>query len=426
MLTKYGGGTTMRAKAAVLFLLCTAASGLAGGQPSAAGPRGAPTPPEIGQTAVAYANALAVGDLATAWNLLSTESRTQVPLPAWENAFRQAPASRKAAPNAILRALATAPTAPVISGVLPRAEETLIQIGGSVQITQQVALVREAPGWRVDLASSDLPNSRQAARTFLDAVRADAAVSRATTSSEDSLALLRTLFAAEAKDYRVLEARLEGEERAQVTVAAEVPVNVVLRACRVGPGWAVDIARAVVPVDATSPDPLKEAAALEDQGACEEQLRQLARAIQMYAAASDDMFPDPGRWLDQIRDYLPGPAQGEARPPVHCPADAREGISYAMNLNLAGKRRREIGSPAATPVLFESTLHSDNPADAGQSWADPPRHPGGNAVLFADGTVRTVGRKPSFYVTVARPGVGPESAGGRRLPFRIPAPVPER
>ena len=35
----------------------------------------------------------------------------------------------------------------------------------------------------------------------------------------------------------------------------------------------------------------------------------------MYAAAYDDMFPDPSRWLDQLRPFL-----GQASNALHCPA----------------------------------------------------------------------------------------------------------
>jgi len=218
--------------------------------------------------------------------------------------------------------------------------------------------------------------------------------------------MLQAFFAAEAEDYEVLQAQVEGD-RAEVTVGAEVPVNIVLRAHRVGPGWMVDLSRPVLSVEPTHPNPLQEATAAADKSECQSQLRQLARAFQMYAAASDDALPDPDRWLDLIRPHLPTQAK------AHCPADQEEGVSYAMNRNLAGKRRREIAQQNSTPLLFESALHGRNPAGTGESWVHPPRHPGGNYVLYVDGSVRLSPSRPSFEVTQAKPGAGHPSGANR-------------
>ncbi|UCC69674.1 MAG: hypothetical protein JSV79_07220, partial [Armatimonadota bacterium] len=358
----------------------------------------------------------AAEDLKTSWGLLSSESRTQITAVEWENAFTRRPSVRKPAPSTLLRALVSAPTPPSVIEVLPRAAEALVRVAGSVQITQQIVLVREPAGWRVDLAASDRLNSAEAGRIFIDAIREEATASapRRAGMPSASPSLLRALLAPQAKDYRVIEADVEAD-RAQVTVVAEMPVSLVLRAFRVGPGWTVDLTRPMLSVDATHPRPLKKAVAAADKASCEDQLRRLAKAIQMYAARSDDMFPDPERWLDQIRPHLPHPAG------VHCPADSVEGVSYAMNRNLAGKRRREIGKQSTTPLLFESSLHTDNPADTGESWVDSPRHPGGNLVLFVDGSVRAAPKKPSFTVVNAEPGARPRPVRGRpsvRIPPR--------
>ena len=371
-------------------------------------------PPEIANAARTYANALAAEDLKTSWGLLSSESRTQITAVEWENAFTRRPSVPKPPPTTLLRALATSPTPPSVVEVLTRAEEALVHVAGSVQITQQIVLVREPAGWRVDLAASDQLNSREAGRIFIDAIREEstAAASPRPGTPSGGPSLLRALFAPQAKDYRVLEADVE-RDRAQVTVVAEIPVSLVLRAFRIGPGWTVDLSKPMLTIDATSPDPLKKAVAAADKTNCEDQLRRLAKAIQMYAAGSDDMFPDAERWLDQVRAYLPQP------PGVHCPADTVEGVSYAMNRDLAGKQRREIGKQDTTPLLFESSLHTDNPADAGESWADPARHPGGNLVLFVDGSIRAASKKPSFAVVKATPGTRPRAVPGRPA-VRIP------
>jgi prepilin-type processing-associated H-X9-DG protein len=373
-------------------------------------------PPDIAEAARTYANALAGGDLQAAWDLLSSESRSYVTAPGWERAFAGRPSVPKPPPNTLLKAVTAAPTPPTVVDVLVRADEALIHVGGTLQVTQQIVLVRESDGWRVDLAASDRLNSREAGQVFLDAVREETnpGALRRPGAPSSTPSLLRALLGPHAKDYRVLEADIE-QDRAQVTVAADVPVSLVLRGFRSGPGWTVDLSRPVLSVDATSADPLGDAVGAADKSACEDHLRQLAKAIQMYAAASDDMFPDPDRWLDQIRTYLPHP------PGVHCPADPIEGVSYAMNRNLAGKRRREVGTQAATALLFESTLHTENPADAGASWTAEPRHPGGSFVAFVDGSVRPSPRKPSFTVVEAPPG-----GRSRAVPTRPPVRVPPR
>jgi prepilin-type processing-associated H-X9-DG protein len=373
-------------------------------------------PRDIAEAAEAYANALAAGDLKAAWDLLSSESQSYVTAPTWDSAFSRRPSVPKPPPNTLLKALATAPAPATVIDVLVRADEALVHVGGTVRVTQQIVLVRESAGWRVDIAASDRLNSREAGQVFLDAVREETKAAAAPPPGAPSRgpSLLRALLGPHARDYRVLEADVE-QDRAQVAVAAEVPVSLVLRSFRSGPGWAVDLARPVLSVDATSADPLGDAVRAADKSTCEDQLRQLAKGIQMYAAASDDMFPDPDRWLDQIRSYLPHP------PGIHCPADPVEGVSYAMNRNLAGKRCREVGNQAATPLLFESTLHTDNPADTGASWTGEPRHPGGSFVAYADGSVRLSPRKPSFAVTQAPPG-----GRSRPVPTRPPIRVPPR
>lgn len=371
-------------------------------------------PKEVAEAAVGYANALARRDVNTSWKLLSSRSRGGITAVTWDEAFRKRPAVRTPSTNALLKAIATAETPPVAGPVLVQTDEAFVQVSCPVVISHQIVLMKEEGGWGVDLEATDELNSRRAGQIFLDAIREEAGAGRPprlTRGPRSGAAMLQAFFAPEAADYQVLEAHVEGD-RAEVTVGAEVPINIVLRAQRVGPGWMVDLSRPVLSVEPTDPDPLAKAAAAENRTTCQSQLRQLARAFQMYAAACDDALPDPDRWLDLIRPYLTGGAE------VHCPADLERGVSYAMNRNLAGKRRREVADQNSTPLLFESTLHGRNPADIGESWADPPRHSGGNYVLYVDGSVRSSAAKPSFEVTEATPGAGPRSDAGKAPPRR--------
>ena len=375
--------------------------------------RGEEVPPGLAEAATTYANVLAAGNTTKAWELLSAKSRSELDAAVWYGAFQQRSPVAKPPAAALLKALATGEPAPDIGEALVRPGEAFIPVTGSVQITQNLVLVREEDAWRVDLAATDKLNTGQAAKNFLAAVREETGtpqMRRPRQLAEPSLPLLRMMFGPEAKNYQVLEADLSGD-RAEVTVAAEVPVNLVLRAARSGAGWRVELARPVVPIDPATQNPLEEAAAYADKSTCEDQLRQLARGIQMYAASSDDMLPDPARWLDQIRRYLP---PGFV---PHCPRDTREGISYAFNANLAGKRIREVANPGQVPMLFESKLRTRNPADTGQSWAEL-RHSGGNLVAFVDGSVRLVLGPPSFAVSTAPPGAGRPSLPRRTMPPR--------
>jgi hypothetical protein len=367
-------------------------------------------PADVANAAVTYANALAAGNTQAAWNLLSAKSRTGTDVVKWQQAFEEkAPVSKPPA-TSVLRALASGESPPVPGEVLVRPNESFIEVKSSIEILRDLVLVKEKDGWRVDLASSDQLNSRQAASDFLGAIREEPASAQARGVREAGAAALRVMLASEAKDYKVIKGQVTGD-RAEVTVAASVPVNLVMRAVRLGAGWAVDVARPVLPIDVTSPNPLQEAVGLSDRTACEDQLRQLVRAIQLYASSSDDLLPDAAHWYDKIRQYLPPQFTG------HCPQDPSPGLSYAFNANLGGKRVREVANPALVPMFFESKLHTRNPADTGQSWAEP-RHPGGNLVAFADGSTRPVSQPPSFEVKPAPPGAprisGPSRPQGTR------------
>ncbi len=374
-------------------------------------------PKEVAAAALDFTQALVRGDIRTSWNLLSAASRAANDVAQWGESFPAGPASRPPAPNAILKALATADPPATAGKVLVLGSEALVEVKGSVEIGRTVVLVKEGNRWLVDLAASDEVNGREAAQTFLEAIAADAGAStpRPVRSPQTSLPMLRTLLAPEAKNYRVSQTEMNGD-RAYVTVVADLPVNLVLRAKRQGPGWQVDLARPLVSTNPTSTDPLREAAGSIKQSDCQDQLRRLGQAIQMYSSLSEDLLPDPDRWVEQIRPYLSGP------PALRCPADATEGVSYAMNRNLAGKRRSEIGNPAMTPLLYESSLHTANPADGGESWQTPPRHSEGNLVLYLDGSIRPSEQPPSFTPAAFQP-VGTR---GAITPRRPSTPRPSR
>ncbi len=384
---------------------------------------GGSAPPDAGKAALAFADALVKNDTGGAWQLLSASTRAKLTAAQWQAEFRERGASRMPSGNDLLRALATADEPPTIGDVLIQQGEALVDVSGTVRITYDIILVRQNGRWLVDLPASDQFNSREAARVFIDAVGSASGASspRPVRTPQTSLPMLRALLAPEAKSFQVLNSSVEGD-RATITIASDIPVSLVLRAVRSGPGWVVDLNRPMVNISPTSTDPLKEAVGINVQNTCQEQLRQLGRAIQMYAAAHGDLLPNPEQWVEQIKPYL-----AEGADVLHCPADKTAGVSYAMNRNLAGKKRSEIGNQPLTPLLFESSLHTANPTDTGESWPAPALHSGGNMVLYVDGNVRAATEKPSFAVTVTLrpvvPGERQAGPGGQPARRRMPPPM---
>jgi hypothetical protein len=377
---------------------------------------GEEVPSAIAETALAYSSALLDAELATSWGLLSAKSRTEITAVEWEESWRLRPTSRPPSAQSLLRALAGAEEPPSGGEVLLTPGQALIQVSENVRITQELVLVREGDRWLVDLLASDELNARAAAEVFLNAVAAEvkgAAAPRPVRTPGAGRPMLQAVLAPQAKEFYVLQADVE-DDRARVTLACDLQVSIVLRATRLGAGWTVDLSRPVVNVDPTSAYPLRDAADSARKATCQEQLQKLGRAFEMYAAASDDLLPDADRWVELMRPF------GARDMLLHCPADSVPGISYAMNRNLAGKRRSQVANPSSTPLLFESALHTANPSDKGGSWPEPALHADGNLVLYVDGSIRAVKRKPSFTVKEGRGGAAAQPAPRLRVPARPP------
>ncbi|MCJ7752553.1 MAG: hypothetical protein MUQ65_15930 [Armatimonadetes bacterium] len=375
-------------------------------------------PPAIAASALGYGEALVAGDSAAAWSFLSAQTQSQIDPAQWRSASLQPPSPRPPSSNVLLRAIATAESPASVGDVFVRGGEAFVEVNDSIRITQEIVLVKEGGRWLVDLAASDQLNARAAAEVFLEAVGSESGMPsgpRQVRTAQSSLPMLRAVLAPNATDYRVLEADVEGD-RARVTLACDLPVNLVLRAVRVGPGWTIDLTRPVVNIDPTAPNALAEAADEADRTACQDQLRKLGQAFQMYAAASEDILPQASTWVDQMRPFLPPGTS------LHCNSDRGEGISYAMNSNLGGKKRGQIANPSNTPLLYESTLHTGNPAGAGEGWPAPTFHASGNMVLYADGSVRLAREKPSFDITEAEAGTRTKALARPLRPSTRPRP----
>jgi hypothetical protein len=412
VLTAVTGGVEMTRRAHVLLLLGAVALVAPPAVLCAEAVPGDGVPVPIAETALSYSRALLGSDLTASWQLLSSKSRSEITAAEWGDALRPQPSPQPPSAQSLLTSLAGAEDPAEAGEVLIAPDQALVDVSNSVRITQELVLVKEGDRWLVDLSASDELNARAAAQLFLDAVRADLKVpsgAGASPSRDGRLSALQMLLAPQAKDYYVLAADVE-EDRARVTLACDLPVHIVLRATRSAAGWRVDLSRPIVSVDPTSAAPLSEAMDSAHSATCQEQLRQLGRAFAMYMAASDDLLPDPDRWVEMVRPF------GAAGISLHCPSDPSPGISYAMNRNLAGKRRSEIANPSRTPLLFESTLHTNNASDTGESWPEPALHAGGNLVLYVDGSVGLAKVKPSFEVREGRAGAGAVRPQPRRTP----------
>jgi len=404
----------MLRKVVIVFAACLVAGVMTGGLAQAGA-----APAEAGDAAAAFANALALGNIQHAWQLLSAASQKATDVVQWTNAYEQRAPATKPQPNTVLQQVCSAPEPAKPGKEVVRAGEAFVEVKDTVPITYQIVVVKDPGGWRVDLPATDQLNARASAQLFLEAMREEtlARTGRGGRTSSSSRAVLQAVLASQAKDYKAKRITPEGPDRATVEVQADVPVTLVLRETRNGPGWAVDLYRPLAQVDLFSPDPLAEAASLGERQACEAQLALLQRAIEAYCAKSDDMLPDPARWFDQLTQYLPPGTT------LHCPSDTGTGVSYAMNRNLEGKRRREVAGPMGVPMFFESTSHARNAADRGESWPTPPRHLSGNVVLSVDGSVKAVLVKPSFEVKKAPPG-GVTPTTPRPRPGAVPGMTP--
>ncbi|MDH4179268.1 MAG: hypothetical protein OEV33_02060, partial [Armatimonadota bacterium] len=322
-----------RAAGVILALILALATGAVAVH--AAPLAGDAVPPAIAAAALGYGEALVAGDSAAAWSFLAAKTQSEMDPAQWRSAFLQPPSSRPPSSNVLLRAIATAEPPASFGDILVRGGEAIVEVNHSIRITQELVLVKEGDRWLVDLTASDELNARAAAEVFLEAVGSESGMPsgpRQVRTARSSLPMLRAVLAPNAKDYRVLEADVEGD-RARVTLACDLPVNLVLRAFRVGPGWTIDLTRPVVNIDPTVPNALAMAADEADRTTCQDQLRKLGQAFQMYAAASEDILPQATAWVAQMRPFLPPGTS------LHCTSDTGEGISYAMNSNLAGKKR---------------------------------------------------------------------------------------
>jgi len=111
---------------------------------------------------------------------------------------------------------------------------------------------------------------------------------------------------------------------------------------------------------------------------CQNQLKQQALAVHMYADDNNGVLPSGGKWCDALKPYLGGAAL------LRCPADnpaAR--CSYAFNARLSGLKLDKVNP--RTVVLFESSGGWNAVGGPEQMTS---RHGRTIMVAFADGSVQ--------------------------------------
>ena len=121
----------------------------------------------------------------------------------------------------------------------------------------------------------------------------------------------------------------------------------------------------------------------QQNSSCENNARQVALAVRLYADENEGKCPPAVNWCDAILNNLPGPET------LRCPQRRGEQSGFAFNAKLAGKTLSSI--PPDTVLIFES--------DAGWNSTGGPetvlsRPPHGRIYYFgfADGSVRPVSR----------------------------------
>jgi hypothetical protein len=115
---------------------------------------------------------------------------------------------------------------------------------------------------------------------------------------------------------------------------------------------------------------------------CPDNLRQLHKAVLLYADAWDDALPPADRWAELIKENVPDDKQ------LHCPSVAgSQSYGYAMNAALGGKKWKDVPDAAHTPLFYDSSDLKLNAHDNFASLPSPGRHDGHNNVIYLDGRI---------------------------------------
>jgi len=122
----------------------------------------------------------------------------------------------------------------------------------------------------------------------------------------------------------------------------------------------------------------KKSKASAQKAVCLSNVKSLARAVQMYLADNDDVFPDAGNWCEALRPYAKNDEV------FICPTAPGLRCAYAYNAALSGVRLDALADPVRTIAIFESEA-GWNAHGGPELLSEEPRHLGGDDLGFADG-----------------------------------------
>lgn len=130
--------------------------------------------------------------------------------------------------------------------------------------------------------------------------------------------------------------------------------------------------------------------------ACQSNLQTLNTALQNFARAHQNQWPNAQQWATIIDE--------QNAKTLHCPADPnhRHASSYAMNADLSGKKLSDIKDPRDLILVYETNSDNAAPFGTGKDMADIGKPDTGqgrhnrigyrfNYFLMADGTIREAG-----------------------------------
>ncbi len=148
------------------------------------------------------------------------------------------------------------------------------------------------------------------------------------------------------------------------------PLTLVVHATRSGPGWGVDLYHPLAAGDSSPPIPSRKPPPRANGRPARPRCACSPRRSTPIARSPTICFPIR---TTGSSNSLPTCPPGTT---LHCPSDPGPGISYAMNANLAGKRRWQVADPESVPVFYESTAQGREPRRhrGGLAHAPPPQH----------------------------------------------------
>jgi prepilin-type processing-associated H-X9-DG protein len=121
---------------------------------------------------------------------------------------------------------------------------------------------------------------------------------------------------------------------------------------------------------------------------CSSNEKQMALSLMQYAEDNDGALPVSSAWMDKIHTYT---HQDFTCPDLGQPGHGLYG--YAYNSQIGSKNISSFPAPGNVAAIYDSTNTARNASDAMTSLPSPPRHRGGNNIVYLDGHVTLVGPK---------------------------------